>query len=215
MTGAPQRERPEEDRANPLRRCAITRNRRPREALLRFVADGAGLLVEDLAGRLPGRGIYVLPEAVRVTALLAKHKMVGEARDAVLGRLAAGLTRRLLDALGLAKRAGGCVTGQREVEELLKHGRKPLLLLATDAGAGARERLEHLMHGNERVEVLEVLNQEQLGTIRGGRLVTVAAVTNPGLGERIRIDAARWRSFMQVAEPRGEGSVERVKRQRR
>ncbi|MBF0294228.1 MAG: DUF448 domain-containing protein [Magnetococcales bacterium] len=212
---SPPRERPEEARANPWRRCAITRNRRPREALLRFVADGTGLLIEDLAGRLPGRGIYVLPEAARVTALLTRHKMVGEQQDAVLARLAAGLTKRLLDALGLAKRAGGCVTGQREVEALLKHARKPLLLLATDAGAGARERLEHATQGKEEVEVLEILNQEQLGTIRGGRSVAVAAVTNPGLGERIRIDAARWRSFMQVAEPKGEGSVERVKRQRR
>lgn len=188
------------DGDNPLRRCAITRNRRPREQLLRLVVDPQGRLTEDLAGRLPGRGIYVTADPVRVTALLAKQKVPKEEAEALLARLGPGLLQRLLDGVGLARRAGSCKVGLREVEELLKHGHHPLVLLATDAGS-IRDKLTHLLADHEAIEVLEVLNREQLGTIWGGRLVALAAVTNPGVGQRIRMDAARWRTFTQVAEP--------------
>ncbi|MBF0125717.1 MAG: DUF448 domain-containing protein [Magnetococcales bacterium] len=193
----------DEDRGNPMRRCAITRNRRPRELLLRLVADPQGRLTEDLAGRLPGRGIYVTPDPARVTALLARHKTAGEEIGILLARLQSSLLQRLLEGVGLARRAGGCKVGLREVEELLKHGHHPLVLLATDAGS-IRDKLTHLLRDNDGIEVLEVLNREQLGTIWGGRLVALAAVTNSGVIQRIRIDAARWRSFTQVVEARQE-----------
>ncbi|MBF0191276.1 MAG: DUF448 domain-containing protein [Magnetococcales bacterium] len=178
----------------PWRRCAITRNRRPKAYLLRFVVDPGGRLVEDVTGRLPGRGIHVMPDRKRVTALLTRHKMAPEERDLLLARLGHSLEQRLLDGVGLARRTGGCRKGLREVEELIKRGVRPLLLLAEDAES-LRMRLEPWLQEIEGVEIVTVPDQERLGSIWSGRPVVLVAVIHPGVGERIRADAARWWSF--------------------
>ncbi|MBF0427661.1 MAG: DUF448 domain-containing protein [Magnetococcales bacterium] len=181
----------------PWRRCAITRNRRPKEQLLRFVVDPQGRLTEDLAGRLPGRGIYVIPDQKRVTALLARHKISGEEAETLLARLKLSLEKRLMDGVGLARRAKSCQVGLREVEELLKRGQRPLLLLATDAGS-IQEKLAHVIKDMEDIEVLKILDRAHLSSLWAGREVTLAAITNPGVGQRIRMDAARWRSLKGI-----------------
>ncbi|MBF0214770.1 MAG: DUF448 domain-containing protein [Magnetococcales bacterium] len=185
--------------SSPWRRCAITRNRRPKEYLLRFVTDPSGQLFEDVTGRLPGRGIHVLPDRKRVTALLTRHKMGRDEIEVILSRLERTLEQRLLDGVGLARRCGGCRKGLREVEELLKRGTRPLLLLAEDASP-LIARLEPLLEGIDGVEIVTVPNQERLGTLWSGRPVVLVAVTHPGVGERIRADAARWNSFMQKGD---------------
>lgn len=182
-----------------LRRCAMTRNRRPREQLLRFVLDPQGKLTEDLAGRLPGRGVYVTSERKWVTALLAKHKIVKEEQEAQLTRLEQALVKRLLDGVGLARRAGSCLAGLRSVEELLQRGQRPLVLLASDAGT-VREKLDCMLAGIDKIEILEIVNQESLGTVWGGRSVALIAVTHPGIGKKIRIDALRWRLFTRTVD---------------
>src|SRR5271168_2433426 len=43
----------------PLRRCAVTRARLPKERMIRFVIGPDRAVVPDLAERLPGRGIWL------------------------------------------------------------------------------------------------------------------------------------------------------------
>jgi hypothetical protein len=43
----------------PLRRCIVTRERLPKERMIRFVVGPDRQIVPDLAGRLPGRGIWL------------------------------------------------------------------------------------------------------------------------------------------------------------
>src|SRR4051812_13786313 len=53
----------EEDpaRDGPLRRCVATRAVKPKSELLRFVVGPGDVLVPDVAGRLPGRGLWITP----------------------------------------------------------------------------------------------------------------------------------------------------------
>ncbi|MEO5347419.1 MAG: DUF448 domain-containing protein [Magnetococcus sp. YQC-9] len=183
-----------EERDSPWRRCAITRNRRPKEQLLRFVVAPTGGLVEDVAARLPGRGIHVLPDRKRVTALLTRHKMGRESIEVVLERLARGLEQRLLDGIGLARRTGGCRVGLREAEEWIRRGAKPLILLAEDA-EGVQERLAPPGAEQGGVEIVRVPGGERLDALWSGRPVVVVVVLHAGVGARIRVDAARWWSF--------------------
>ena len=48
----------EEPEHGPLRRCLVTRERLPKEAMIRFVLGPGRELVPDLAGKLPGRGMW-------------------------------------------------------------------------------------------------------------------------------------------------------------
>src|SRR6201996_4841333 len=43
----------------PLRRCVVTRERLPKEQMIRFVVGPDRQIVPDLAARLPGRGIWL------------------------------------------------------------------------------------------------------------------------------------------------------------
>jgi hypothetical protein len=49
----------EEPETGPLRRCVVTRDRLPKEQMFRFVVGPDRALVPDLAGKLPGRGIWL------------------------------------------------------------------------------------------------------------------------------------------------------------
>lgn len=48
-----------EEETGPLRRCVVTRERQPKERMIRFVLDPQQMVVPDLAARLPGRGIWL------------------------------------------------------------------------------------------------------------------------------------------------------------
>jgi uncharacterized protein len=48
-----------EPETGPLRRCIVTRERLPKERMIRFVVAPDRRIVPDLAGRLPGRGIWL------------------------------------------------------------------------------------------------------------------------------------------------------------
>jgi len=46
-------------RREPVRTCVACRQEAGRTALVRFVRDGEGTIVEDPTGRAPGRGAYL------------------------------------------------------------------------------------------------------------------------------------------------------------
>jgi predicted RNA-binding protein YlxR (DUF448 family)/ribosomal protein L7Ae-like RNA K-turn-binding protein len=49
----------DEPETGPLRRCIVTRERLPKERMIRFVVGPDRQIVPDLAARLPGRGIWL------------------------------------------------------------------------------------------------------------------------------------------------------------
>jgi uncharacterized protein len=58
--GAPAEDEPE---TGPLRRCVLTRQRLPKERMIRFVVGPDRRIVPDLAAKLPGRGIWLSASA--------------------------------------------------------------------------------------------------------------------------------------------------------
>jgi predicted RNA-binding protein YlxR (DUF448 family) len=59
----------------PARTCLGCRARRPKSELVRLVRRADGALAVDAAGRLPGRGAYVCPEAGCVERALKAGKL--------------------------------------------------------------------------------------------------------------------------------------------
>ena len=100
-----------------LRRCLVTGDRLPKKALLRFVVAPDGDVVADVDGRLPGRGLWLRPrrDMVKTAAdgnLFAKAsgRRATPAAD-LAERVEQRLTRRCLDLIGLARRAGQAAAG--------------------------------------------------------------------------------------------------------
>ena len=118
------------------RRCALTRARRPKDELIRFVLGPDGAVVPDLKERLPGRGMW-LTAAQDAVADAAKRNVFSRALKAqakVPDGLAAQVERLLaeaaLAALSLANKAGEAVFGNAKVEQAIAKG--------TGAGAPSR-----------------------------------------------------------------------------
>ncbi|MBF0460814.1 MAG: DUF448 domain-containing protein [Magnetococcales bacterium] len=204
MPGKPDNSTPAEVEVqsdNGTRSCAVTRQHRPRPGLLRFVLDPQGRWMADLAGRLPGRGVSVLPSPVQVRSLLKRRGVGADEMEAILQQVGQGLTARFLDGLGLARRAGCLRRGLRDVSEAVQGGGRPVLLLATDTAVHTRQKVIQLIHRYTLQDVWELLDREQFGLACGNNgPVAVLAVMDVRMGDRVRSDALRWRDFFHPVD---------------
>lgn len=160
----------------------------------------------DLAGRLPGRGVYVLPVPVHLRAFLKRRGVGPTEQEVHLALVGNGLSARFLEGLGLARRAGCLRRGLRDVSEAVQGGERPVVLLASDTAMNTRQKLAQLVHRYALEEVWELLDRERFGLACGNNgPVAVLAVTAFRMGDRVRHDALRWRDF-HVPESSGVGS---------
>jgi predicted RNA-binding protein YlxR (DUF448 family) len=184
-----------------LRRCLVTGDRLPREALLRFVVAPDGDVVADMDGRLPGRGLWLRSRRDMVKTACAGNlfaKASGGRATATADlaeRVEERLTRRCLDLIGLARRAGQVATGFEKVRVWLRAGKAGVLLAAADGAVGGRAKLRALASG---MAVLEAFSGAQLGAALGRESAGHVAVARGGLAERLMREVGRLRAFRQT-----------------
>jgi predicted RNA-binding protein YlxR (DUF448 family) len=143
----------DDDETGPLRRCIASGERLAPERMIRFVVGPEDRLVPDVAGKLPGRGMWVGAERAKLSLAVDKHLFARAARRAV--KVEPGLPdlverlveRQCLDLIGLAKRAGVAVAGFDKVETMLRRGPVGVLVEASDGAADGREKLRRLAPG--------------------------------------------------------------------
>jgi hypothetical protein len=180
--------------SGPLRRCIVTRDVLPKDALVRFVIGPSGEVVPDVQGRLPGRGLWVRSEQAVLSTAVAKNHFAKAARRAVdvpsdlVERTVSLLRQRCLDHLGLARRAGQVVCGFEKVRDSLQHGRVGLLVAARDGAADGRAKLRA---ATGDLPMLTLFTATELSAALGRENVVHAALAPGRLAERLRADAAR------------------------
>ena len=69
--------------AGPERTCLATGAVRPKAELIRFVAGPDGMVVPDIAGKLPGRGFYVSADRTALETAVTKKLFSRGARAPV------------------------------------------------------------------------------------------------------------------------------------
>jgi len=184
---------PEEPERGPLRRCLVTREALPKEAMIRFVLDPDRVLVPDLEGRLPGRGMWLSAKADVLERAVKRGAFAKAARGTVhlppdlRARIEDGLRRRIRDLVGFARRSGQAVCGREVVREWLQAGKAGLLVEASDGSPAERARLV----GGRNVPVVTPLTAEALGTVFGRDHAVHVAIAPGRLAEAIATEAAR------------------------
>jgi predicted RNA-binding protein YlxR (DUF448 family) len=201
MTAAPAPdpgpEAEEEPERGPLRRCVVTRERLPKEAMIRFVLGPDRVLVPDLEGRLPGRGMWLSARADVLERAAQRGAFARAARGPVhlppdlRARIEDGLRRRVRDLIGFARRGGQAVCGREAVREWLQAGKAGLLVEASDGSPAERARLL----GGRAVPVVAPLPAGQLGGVFGREHVVHVAIAPGRLAEAIATEAARLGGF--------------------
>jgi len=134
-------------RAQPMRRCALTRTPMPTAQMIRFVRGPDGVVVADVKKKLPGRGLWLA--ATRDTLSNALKKGVFsrgfgcpvQADAALIEHTEALLLTACTDALAMAGKAGAVVSGFAKVEKALAGGRVLALVHAAEGGADGVRKL--------------------------------------------------------------------------
>ena len=183
------------------RRCIATGEVRQIADLVRFVVGPDGAIVPDVAGDLPGRGLW----------LSASRDVVGRARTKGLFSRAARtcvtvppnladltealLIRRCLDTLGLSLRAGRAALGFEMVRAVLRAGKAAVLIAARDGSADGRAKLGKLAGG---LPVVELFTGAELSLALGRENVVHAALAPGKMAERFLVEVARLARFRGV-----------------
>jgi predicted RNA-binding protein YlxR (DUF448 family) len=135
------------------RRCIVSDEVLPEARLIRFALAPGGVVVPDVAAKLPGRGAWVradrqcVERAASKGAFTRAFKQDAKAGADLARQTESLLQRRCLDQLGLVRRAGGLAIGATQVESAIRAKPTPLLIQAADGAQEGREKLMSLHIG--------------------------------------------------------------------
>ncbi len=121
----------EKDQDGPERKCLATGEVSPKSGLVRFVVGPDGAVVPDIAAKLPGRGMYVSADRAAIALAARKGLFARAARqpvkapDGLADLVETLITRRVVELLSMARKAGDAITGYEKVKEWLVGGRRP------------------------------------------------------------------------------------------
>ena len=141
-----------------VRMCAVSREQRPIDELIRFVVSPAGEVVPDIKRKLPGRGLWLTASRQTVAEAVRRHQFAkGFKRDVrVAPTLAADteilLCRSAVEALAIAAKAGQVVSGFAKVEAALRNhpngGPIAVLIHAADGAQDGIRKLDAVARQN-------------------------------------------------------------------
>jgi hypothetical protein len=180
---------PRTDRSATVRMCAVTRQVRPIDELIRFVVSPQGEVVPDLKRKLPGRGLWVSASRQAVAEAARRNQFSkGFKRDVrVTATLAADtealLVRGVVEALAMAAKAGQVISGFSKVEGALAQRQVHALIHASDGAADGIRKLDAVARQNagngdesREIPLVTALTSEQLDLALGRSNVIHAAV---------------------------------------
>lgn len=177
---------PRAARRDVARLCALRRAVTPTDNLIRFVVDPDGIVVPDVKGKLPGRGVWVTADRKSVSEAVRRRVFArGFKRDVTVPgdldtRVQAALERHALDSLAMAAKAGEAVAGFAKVEAALAAGRAVALLHAREAGTDGVRKLDALVPQSDEeaknVPIIRAFTSAQLDLAFGRSNVVHAAL---------------------------------------
>ena len=203
------------------RRDLVSGEVMPEERLVRFVAGPDGVVVPDVARKLPGRGLWVASsrEAIDQAARKGGFSRAAKAKLSAPADLADQvenlLKSRLLSGLGLARRAGDLILGYEKTAQAIEQGKTAWLVEAADGAQDGRRKLLQSTRraadaGLRTPRLFGVFSSEELGLALGlGNVIHVALLAGRG-ADRWTIDVERLSGFRPLIplswreEPTGE-----------
>jgi uncharacterized protein len=190
-----------------MRKCIATGEAGAAEGFIRFVLSPDGVVAPDFSEKLPGRGAWVtatreaLAAAVKKGAFARSFKQSATAPQDLPEVVEAGLSKRALSALGLARKTGDVVTGFDQVKSALKEKKIAVLVAAVDGAEDGRRKLKTL---SKDAALIELFSGREISAALG-RTGVVHAALNSGAGAERFLRAARRleRFCAQDAETEG------------
>ena len=172
----------------------MTRERLPKEKMIRFVLDPERIVLPDLGAGLPGRGMWLSARADVLSTACTRGMFARAARGPVRvppdlpDRVRTGLERRILELLGLCRRAGQAVAGFEKAREWLRNGRAALILQASD---GSMEERRRFLGDSTGIAIVSPLPGAALGMVFGRERTVHVAVAPGRLAQALQTEGER------------------------
>lgn len=199
------------------RECALTRETKSVEDLVRFVVSPDGVLMPDVDAKAEGRGVWVtlghneVAEAVKKKAFAKSLKTNVTVPDDLVGLTQKHLEARFLSALSMTRKAGQILTGGTKVKAAIEMGDAIALMTASDAADDGRKKMAGSLKGYEKaaeeaglegvsVPHLELLDSTQLGLALGLENVIHAALTKGAAAQSALARGLRLARFLASEE---------------
>ncbi|EDM73158.1 hypothetical protein RAZWK3B_03020 [Roseobacter sp. AzwK-3b] len=188
---------PKDRSEGPERKCIATGEVSPAHGLIRFVIGPDGQLAPDIAGKLPGRGIWVSADRDAIETAVKKKLFAKAARQAVTmpenlpDLIEDQLVRRVVNLISLARKGGGAVTGYEKVKDWLSKEEATVLLQASDGSERGKSKLS-TPHGGR---FIGWLTAAELGQAFGRQTAVHAVLGAGGLAQRVVEEAARLKGL--------------------
>lgn len=189
--------KPKDRTDGPERKCIATGEVRPASGLIRFVVGPEGQIAPDIAGKLPGRGIWVSADPAALTKAADKGLFARAARQAVKvpedlpALVERQLAERVVNLISLARKGGHAVSGYEKVKDWLAKDEAEILIQASDGSERGKSKLSTPYGGS----FIGWLTAEELGRAFGRQTAVHAALHAGGLAQRVVEEAARLKGL--------------------
>ncbi len=203
----------DKQRSEPERRCIATGEVGPKTGMIRFVLGPDGVVVPDIMGKLPGRGIWVGASREALERAVAKKPFARAAKapaavpEGLVAEVEAQLSRRVVDLISMGRKAGRAVAGFEKVKGWLLTGEAAVLLQAADGSERGKSRLRP---PDGKDSFFDVLTASELGLAFGREHVIHAALAAGGLTDRIREDALRLSGVRRTGGGESTGKAKKT-----
>lgn len=199
------------------RRCVLTGQGGPRDALIRLAISPDGLVLPDAHARAPGRGAWIGVNRDDLSSAVDSGKLKGALARAfkqgaleipadLAERLEAALRRALTERLGLEMRAGKLILGSDRIAQEARSGAVAALFHAADASADGCRKLDQAWRVGSDAEGSGLtgtrlpLDREALSVALGRDNVVHLALADARSAERVQIPLARLQTFIGAVE---------------
>ncbi|MBM3595128.1 MAG: DUF448 domain-containing protein [Alphaproteobacteria bacterium] len=212
-----ERLRPADSDGGPERKCILSGDKAPREALLRLAIAPDGTVLPDVHARAPGRGAWIGVSRADLERALADGKLKSAIARAFRGvplsipanlpyLVETSLLRAVTERLGLEMRAGNLLAGSDRIAEQARAGRVHWLGHASDAGEDGCRKLEQAWRVGSEAEGSGLqgerlaLDRATLSVALGRNNVVHMALTQAAAAERVSSLIARLQRFQGQAK---------------
>ncbi|WP_299152747.1 RNA-binding protein [uncultured Tateyamaria sp.] len=191
----------------PERKCIATGEVQPKYGLIRFVVGPEAQIVPDIAGKLPGRGIYVAADRTALDKAVAKKLFARGAKQPVqvpenlTVEVERQLARRVVDLIALSRKSGRAVAGYEKVKAWLQMEEAQVLIQAVDGSGRGKTKLSTPHFGS----YIGWLTSDELGLAFGRQTVIHGALASGGLTQRVVEEANRLRGVRENTEASASG----------
>ncbi len=191
----------------PQRRCAATGETLDKSVLVRFVCAPGGIIVPDVAEKLPGRGVWVsanrasVDKAVKTKAFARGFKIKAQAPEGLADMVETLLAQRVLGLISMALKSGTIAIGFDQVKSAARSEAFAWRIEASDGSADGRSKIRVLASAVSRELELPVpgvigcFSAAELGEAFGRESLVHAAIKTGKLGASLSRAATRLSGF--------------------